>query len=86
MYVIPQLEPHRVGTPSKSPGRSPSTSSLPHPHSLTHYKRGVYLCFLERAILLLLSQATLYLVDPSVESHDKQVLKKKLANELVSVM
>ena len=34
-------------------------------------------------MFLLLSQATRYLVDPSVDVHDKQVLKKELANELV---
>ena len=34
--------------------------------------------------MVLLSQALCYLANPSIDTHDKQVLKKELANELVS--
>lgn len=34
--------------------------------------------------MVLLSQALCYLANPSTDTHDKQVLKKELANELVS--
>ena len=74
-----QLEPHRLGTPYRSPSRSPRAAAV-------NKKKGDYLLFLEQSVFLLLSEATRYLVDPSVEVHDKQVLKKELANELVSCL
>ena len=46
-------------------------------------KRAEYLCFLEQVVVVLLSQATRYLVDPATPTHDKLQLKKELANELV---
>lgn len=73
-HLFHQLDPHKVGTPSRSPSKSP----------LHIQKRTEYLCLLEQAVILLLSQSTRYLVDPSIDVHDKQVLKKELANELVS--
>ena len=70
-----------MGTPSKSPNKSPA-----HPRTIANaQKRSDLLCLLEHSVIMLLSQATRYLVDYSVESHDKQVLKKELANELVSL-
>lgn len=48
-------------------------------------KRTEYLCFLEQAVVVLLSQATRYLIDPAVQPHDKLQLKKELANELVRI-
>ena len=72
-----QLEPHKLGTPYRSPSRSPRAA-------VVNKKKTDYLLFLEQSVFLLLSQATRYLVDPSVDVHDKQVLKKELANELVS--
>ena len=35
-------------------------------------------------MLLLLSQAVRYLIDPTVDEHDKQLLKRELSSELVS--
>ena len=72
-----QLESHKLGTPFRSPSRSPRAA-------VVNKKKTDYLLFLEQAVFLLLSQATRYLIDPSVDIHDKQVLKKELANELVS--
>lgn len=46
-------------------------------------KRLEYLGFLEQAVMVLLCQATRYLIDPAVQSHDKLQLKKELANDLV---
>ena len=37
-------------------------------------------------MLLLLSQAVRYLIDPSVDEHDKQLLKRELSSELVSLL
>ena len=39
---------------------------------------------MENSIILVLSQALLYLKDPRVEQANKQLLKRKLASELVS--
>ena len=72
-----QLESHKLGTPFRSPSRSPRAAVI-------NKKKTDYLLFLEQAVFLLLSQATRYLIDPSIDIHDKQVLKKELANELVS--
>ena len=47
-------------------------------------KRAELLGFLEQAVVVLLAQATRYLIDPAVPSHDKLQLKKELANELVN--
>ncbi len=75
-----QLDPHRVGTPSRSPSKSPM-----HPHALASaQRRAEYLYLLEQVVILLLSQSSRYLVDPSIDVHDKQVLRKELAHELVS--
>ena len=59
--------------------RSPSINRSP----ASLQKRAELLGFLEQAVVVLLSQATRYLIDPSVLSHDKLQLKKELANELV---
>ena len=37
-------------------------------------------------MLLLLSQAVRYLIDPTVDHHDKQLLKRELSSELVSLL
>ena len=71
-----------MGTPSKSPSRSPGQQRTPLASS--QRKRAEYLCLLEHAVMVLLSQALCYLANPSIDTHDKQVLKKELANELVS--
>ena len=39
---------------------------------------------MDNSIVLVLSQALLYLKDPCVEQANKQLLKRKLASELVS--
>jgi hypothetical protein len=39
---------------------------------------------MDNSIILVLSQALLYLKDPRVEHANKQLLKRKLASELVS--
>ena len=39
---------------------------------------------MDNSIILVLSQALLYLKDPRVEQANKQLLKRKLASELVS--
>jgi hypothetical protein len=39
---------------------------------------------MDNSIILVLSQALLYLKDPCVEQANKQLLKRKLASELVS--
>ncbi|KAL5487078.1 hypothetical protein EMCRGX_G019637 [Ephydatia muelleri] len=70
----------KVGTPSRSPVKSPPPASSRDLASVQ--KRAEVLCLLEHAIIVLLSQATRYLVDPSVDPHAKQILKKELANEL----
>ena len=41
---------------------------------------------MDNSIILVLSQALLYLKDPRVEQANKQLLKRKLASELVSVV
>lgn len=74
----------KVGTPSRSPVKSPPPASSRDLASVQ--KRAEVLCLLEHAIIVLLSQATRYLVDPSVDPHAKQILKKELANELVSLL
>ena len=40
---------------------------------------------MEQVVLLLLSQAVRYLIDPTVDDHDKQLLKRELSSELVSL-
>ncbi len=42
-----------------------------------------HVTLLEVGVTLILSQSTRYLVDPSLDSHDKQLFKKELASELV---
>ena len=84
-----QMDPgYKGGTPSKSPIKSPIKSPPPSnsrdPASVQ--KRAEVLCLLEHATIILLSQATRYLVDSSVDPHSKQILKKELANELVSLL
>lgn len=74
------MDPPRAGTPSRSPVRSPSINRSP----ASLQKRAELLGFLEQAVVVLLSQATRYLIDPALQSHDKLQLKKELANELVS--
>ena len=64
------------GSPTKSLSLSRSQSSVE--------KRAGLVCLLEQAVFLLLSQATRFLVDPSLDDHDKQLLKKELGSELVS--
>lgn len=84
MWSLLQMDPgSKVGTPSKSPIKSPPPASSRDLASVQ--KRAEVLCLLEHAIVVLLSQATRYLVDPSVDPHAKQILKKELANELVSL-
>lgn len=86
-------------TPSKSPGlsstspvKSPITPAPPHSsHTGTggtylvsaHQRRCKILFLLEKTVALLISQSLRYLLDASVSPHDKQVLKKQLASELV---
>ena len=41
---------------------------------------------MEQVVLLLLSQAVRYLIDPTVDSRDKQLLKRELSSELVSLL
>lgn len=76
--LLNKLDPPRVGTPSRSPTKSPS---MPR-SAASAQKRAEYLCFLEQVVVVLLSQATRYLVDPATPTHDKLQLKKELANEL----
>ena len=67
---------HPLPLPLRSPsGRSPTN---------IQQTRTKYLGFLEQAVIVLLSQATRYLIDPEVSTQDKLQLKKELANELVS--
>lgn len=80
-----QLEPHRAGTPSKSPGSSAKSPGNPR-HIANAQKKLEYLFLLEQAVFLLLSQGTLYLLDPTIETQDKQVLKKYLSNALVRLL
>ena len=76
-----QLEP-RVGTPSKSPSKSsPSRQRLAVPGG---QRRGEILCLLEHAVVLCVGQALCLLSDPALSSHDQQLLRKELANEMVS--
>ena len=39
---------------------------------------------MEQVVLLLLSQAVRYLIDPTVDGRDKQLLKRELSSEMVS--
>ena len=39
---------------------------------------------MEQVVLLLLSQAVRYLIDPTVDGCDKQLLKRELSSEMVS--
>lgn len=39
---------------------------------------------MEQVVLLLLSQAVRYLIDPTIDDHSKQLLKRELSSELVS--
>ena len=86
-------------TPSKSPGRlattspqkSPVTPATPHPSggegpggaSSAHQQRCEVLYMLEQIVVLLMSQSLRYLLDGSIDPHDKQLLKKQLAAEMV---
>ena len=73
---------YKGGTPSKSPIKSPPPTGSRD--VATIQKRAEVLCLLEHATIVLLSQSTRYLVDPAIDPHAKQILKKELANELVS--
>ncbi len=62
---------------------SSPTKSLSHASSVSGRRKARLVLLLEVGVSLTLSQGTRYLVDPSLDNHDKQLLKKELASELV---
>lgn len=82
---------------SSSPLKSPVTPALPRSSryggvgggvyvTSAHQRRCEILFLLEQAVVLLMSQSLRYLLDGSVDPHDKQVLRKELAGELVGIV
>ncbi|XP_028393540.1 nucleoporin NUP188 homolog isoform X2 [Dendronephthya gigantea] len=67
-------DPRPLSSPDKSPWKFTALSSI-LPKSSVNFT-------MENSIILVLSQALLYLKDPRVEQANKQLLKRKLASEL----
>ena len=82
MFLLQLDPPHKVGTPSK---KSPSKSSPSRPRlgAPGDHKYREALCLMEHAIVLCMGQALCLLSGHTPSSHDQQLLRKELANEMV---
>jgi nuclear pore complex protein Nup188 len=76
--LLKKLEPHRGGTPSKSPSKSP------RPLFISDQPRREVLCLMEHAVVLCVGQALCLLDDHTLPPHEQQILRKELANEMES--
>ena len=68
----------QIDPKSSSPVKSPTSASTP-------IRRAWVMFVLENALYLIMSQAVRYLREPAMSSRDKQLLKRELSAELVSI-